>query len=102
MTVQGTRVQLPSAPTTICARAQRLSPRRSLRATPARFSNPPHLQERNLLSVAYKNVVGARRASWRVLSSIEAKEKDKGEGAKVAAISAYRDKVSVVGGGGRG
>jgi len=30
-------------------------------------------EERNLLSVAYKNVVGARRSSWRVISSIEAK-----------------------------
>ncbi|WAQ93881.1 14332-like protein [Mya arenaria] len=30
--------------------------------------------ERNLLSVAYKNVVGARRSSWRVISSIEAKQ----------------------------
>ncbi len=37
------------------------------------------VEERNLLSVAYKNVVGARRASWRVLSSIEAKEGDKGD-----------------------
>jgi len=27
-------------------------------------------EERNLLSVAYKNVVGARRASWRVLDSL--------------------------------
>mmetsp|Transcript_4380 Transcript_4380/g.17222 ORF Transcript_4380/g.17222 Transcript_4380/m.17222 type:complete len:223 (+) Transcript_4380:425-1093(+) len=31
------------------------------------------VEERNLLSVAYKNVIGARRASWRVISSIEAK-----------------------------
>jgi len=30
--------------------------------------------QRNLLSVAYKNVVGARRASWRVLQSIANKE----------------------------
>merc|ERR1712226_1203079 len=30
-------------------------------------------EERNLLSVAYKNVVGARRSSWRVISSIESK-----------------------------
>ena len=30
-------------------------------------------EERNLLSVAYKNVVGARRSSWRVLSSLETK-----------------------------
>ncbi|RYY31735.1 hypothetical protein EON62_06290, partial [archaeon] len=51
------------------------------------------LQERNLLSVAYKNVVGARRASWRVLSSIESKEKEKGDGEKVSIIAAYRDKV---------
>jgi len=30
--------------------------------------------ERNLLSVAFKNVVGARRSSWRVISSVEQKE----------------------------
>ena len=30
-------------------------------------------EERNLLSVAYKNIVGARRSSWRVISSIESK-----------------------------
>jgi 14-3-3 protein beta/theta/zeta len=30
-------------------------------------------EERNLLSVAYKNVVGARRSAWRVVSSIEHK-----------------------------
>ena len=28
------------------------------------------LEERNILSVAFKNVVGTRRAAWRVLSSI--------------------------------
>ena len=30
-------------------------------------------EERNLLSVAYKNVVGSRRSSWRVVSSLEQK-----------------------------
>ena len=30
-------------------------------------------EERNLLSVAYKNVVGARRSAWRVISSMEQK-----------------------------
>ena len=30
-------------------------------------------EERNLLSVAYKNIVGAKRSSWRVISSIENK-----------------------------
>ena len=33
-------------------------------------------EERNLLSVAYKNVIGTRRASWRIVSTIESKEKD--------------------------
>jgi len=36
-------------------------------------------EERNLLSVAYKNVIGARRASWRIVSSLEFKGKEKGE-----------------------
>ena len=31
-------------------------------------------EERNLLSVAYKNTVGSRRTAWRALSSIEHKE----------------------------
>lgn len=30
-------------------------------------------EERNLLSVAYKNVVGAKRSSWRIVSSLEQK-----------------------------
>ena len=61
----------------------------------ARASCPPPApaQERNLLSVAYKNVVGARRASWRVLSSIESKEKEKGDHEKVTLITSYREKV---------
>lgn len=31
-------------------------------------------EDRNLLSLAFKNVIGNRRASWRVLSSFELKE----------------------------
>ncbi|KAL9412490.1 hypothetical protein AB3S75_046004 [Citrus x aurantiifolia] len=36
------------------------------------------VKERNLLYVAYKNVIGARRASWRIVSSIEQKEESRG------------------------
>lgn len=48
------------------------------------------VEERNLLSVAYKNVVGARRASWRIISSIEHKEEGKGNEDHVGAIRDYR------------
>ena len=36
------------------------------------------VEERNLLSVAYKNAVGSRRAAWRIITSVENKEKSKG------------------------
>jgi len=51
------------------------------------------VEERNLLSVAYKNVIGARRASWRIISSIEQKEESKGNENHVARIREYRAKV---------
>ena len=50
------------------------------------------LEERNLLSVAYKNVVGARRASLRIIGSISAKEKEKG-GDHQNEVTAYKQKV---------
>ena len=34
------------------------------------------IEERNLLSVAYKNVIGALRASWRIISTMESKESE--------------------------
>ena len=45
-----------------------------------------NLEERNILSVAFKNVVGTRRAAWRVLSSIEKKESNKGNVSNVEKV----------------
>lgn len=49
-------------------------------------------EERNLLSVAYKNVIGARRASWRILSSVESKVADE-DSMKEELIKSYKGKV---------
>uniref|UniRef100_A0A2K5VGC8 14-3-3 domain-containing protein n=1 Tax=Macaca fascicularis TaxID=9541 RepID=A0A2K5VGC8_MACFA len=47
-------------------------------------------EERNLLSVTCKNVIGARRASWRRISSLEQKEGNKGREDKLKMIRKYR------------
>jgi len=51
------------------------------------------VEERNLLSVAYKNLIGARRASWRIITNIEGKEESKSETDKMALIKKYRSQV---------
>ena len=51
------------------------------------------VEERNLLSVSYKNVIGSRRASWRIISSIEQKEEYKGNSKNVQIIQEYRKTI---------
>ncbi|KAJ8287309.1 hypothetical protein GJAV_G00050080 [Gymnothorax javanicus] len=57
------------------------------------LNEPLSNEDRNLLSVAYKNVVGARRSSWRVISSIEQKTSADGNEKKLEMARAYREKI---------
>jgi 14-3-3 protein epsilon len=51
------------------------------------------VEERNLLSVAYKNAVGSRRAAWRIISSVMQKETSKGNADNAAFAKEYCTKV---------
>ncbi|PWA44648.1 14-3-3 domain-containing protein [Artemisia annua] len=51
------------------------------------------VEERNLISVRYKNVVGSRRASWGILSSIGQEEESRGNEVNVKRIKGHRQKV---------
>merc|ERR1711982_46268 len=51
------------------------------------------VEERNLLSVAYKNAVGPRRAAWRIITSVEQKEKSKGNEDNAKWAKEYCSKV---------
>merc|ERR1712125_4533 len=51
------------------------------------------VEERNLLSVAYKNAVGSRRAAWRIITSVEQKETSKGNTENAGWAKEYCKKV---------
>ena len=50
------------------------------------------VEERNLLSVAYKNTIGSRRTAWRALNSIEKKEEQKGS-KNLPLLKGYKIKI---------
>jgi len=61
------------------------------KVTEKKSGNKLTSEERNLLSVAYKNVVGARRSSWRVITALEEKQESNEE--KKQNVADYRRKI---------
>ena len=64
-----------------------------VRAFIAKDHSELSVEERNILSVAYKNVVGNRRTAWRVLNSIEQKEARRGNEENKSRATTYKEKV---------
>lgn len=77
----------------LCEQAERYDEMVTFMKEVAKMGLELTVDERNLLSVAYKNVVGTRRASWRIISSIEQKEESKGTEKHVGTIRDYRIKI---------
>lgn len=77
----------------LCEQAERYDEMVTYMKEVAKLGGELSVDERNLLSVAYKNVVGTRRASWRIISSIEQKEESKGSEKHVGTIREYRQKI---------
>ncbi|QLI73855.1 14-3-3 family protein artA [Metarhizium brunneum] len=77
----------------LCEQAERYDEMVTYMKEVAKLGGELTVDERNLLSVAYKNVVGTRRASWRIISSIEQKEESKGSDKHVSTIKEYRSKI---------
>ncbi|EHA58313.1 14-3-3 family protein [Pyricularia oryzae 70-15] len=77
----------------LCEQAERYDEMVTYMKEVAKLGGELTVDERNLLSVAYKNVVGTRRASWRIISSIEQKEESKGSDKHVSTIRDYRNKI---------
>merc|ERR1711959_778783 len=49
------------------------------------------VEERNLISVGYKNMMSVRRTAWRTILQLEENE---GEGPKQAMLAAYKDTIA--------
>lgn len=58
----------------LCEQAERYDEMVFFMKEVAKTKIPLNVEERNLLSVAYKNVIGSRRASWRILHQLQNNE----------------------------
>ncbi|XP_059778246.1 14-3-3 protein gamma-A-like [Balaenoptera ricei] len=59
----------------------------------AELNEPLSSEERNLLSVAYKNGVGAHHSSWTVIISTKQKMSVNGNEKKIEMVHAYQEKM---------
>eukprot|EP01057_Protomagalhaensia_wolfi_P005449 Protomagalhaensia_wolfi_Nauph_80__5448@NODE_595_length_2231_cov_251_313412_g446_i0_p2_GENE_NODE_595_length_2231_cov_251_313412_g446_i0NODE_595_length_2231_cov_251_313412_g446_i0_p2_ORF_typecomplete_len255_score39_311433/PF00244_20/1_4e95TINF2_N/PF14973_6/0_01WPP/PF13943_6/3_3WPP/PF13943_6/34HAUS6_N/PF14661_6/0_031DUF3810/PF12725_7/0_068FlaF/PF07309_11/2_3e03FlaF/PF07309_11/0_21Fib_alpha/PF08702_10/0_064Fib_alpha/PF08702_10/9_5e03eIF3_N/PF09440_10/0_87CENPK/PF11802_8/2_6CENPK/PF11802_8/1_9e03_NOD len=57
-------------------------------------NEPLSVEERNLLSVAFKNAVGARRAALRIINSLESKQKQRNQNDYIQITQEYQKKVT--------
>lgn len=78
----------------LCEQAERYDEMVEYMKAVAKSGEELSVDERNLLSVAYKNVIGTRRASWRIISTIEQKEELKGSNSThLQEVKNYRLKI---------
>mmetsp|Transcript_39904 Transcript_39904/g.113978 ORF Transcript_39904/g.113978 Transcript_39904/m.113978 type:complete len:253 (-) Transcript_39904:112-870(-) len=78
---------------TLAEQAERYDEMAQHMHTAAMFNQELNAEERNLLAVAYKQAVGLRRSSWRIVANVEHREENNGNVMTTAAARAYRKKI---------
>lgn len=51
------------------------------------------IEERNILSAGFKNIIGSKRSSWRLLQNLERKEEKKGNSGNLSGVREIKTKV---------
>lgn len=77
----------------LCEQAERYHEMSACMKTVCEQKEELTVEERNLLAVAYKNWVGSRRASWRIISGVHNVEKGKGNAEYSSAAENYKRRV---------
>ena len=76
----------------ICEQTERFEDMVSYMKSVATSGESLSIEERNLLSVAYKNAIGPHRTAWRALTSIETKEEAKAS-KQLPLLKDYKSKI---------
>eukprot|EP00005_Dracoamoeba_jomungandri_P006020 CAMPEP_0174262398 /NCGR_PEP_ID=MMETSP0439-20130205/12950_1 /TAXON_ID=0 /ORGANISM="Stereomyxa ramosa, Strain Chinc5" /LENGTH=244 /DNA_ID=CAMNT_0015347097 /DNA_START=56 /DNA_END=790 /DNA_ORIENTATION=- len=77
----------------LCEQAERIDEMVAAMKKVAQMDKELTVEERNLFSVAFKNQIGPRRRSWKVITSIAQKEKEVGETKNLKTIKQYKKKI---------